>query len=394
MYPNLKPMRKKLNYLEGLRGVAALIVVFHHLGYTFSVKFAYQLLDFLKVHTHSSTISYLVHYLVSFMLDGKLAVYIFWFMSGYVISIKLFTTNNDNYLVGGFVKRYFRLAFPALGSVLFAFILFYFGMMYNNELAEVFGKGYKNGWLGSFYDFTPNFLLAIKSGLWDTFFAFNRTSSYNEVLWTMNPELYGSIFCFFLYAIIRNNKYRHGIYLVITLGSFLLGNYWVTSFLLGFLLCDVEYNSSYTPKFLANALSTLFQYKYLNLALFMGLILVGGMPNYYGYFDLIISSLIVIIIMKTQVLQTFFEHKVIVYLGKISFSLYLVHLPIICSFTCFLYLKLPMSHLPKVLIVSAMTIIVSIIVAHFFTNHIDGNGVRLSNRFAQFVLDKQNEKTM
>ena len=103
----------------------------------------------LGAHIFTPFISYVLH----FLTDGEIAVYIFWLMSAYVISINLFRKNTRNYIKSVIAKRYFRLVIPVLGSVLFAYSILTFGGMHNQLLGVASG----NEWLGRFYMFEPNF---------------------------------------------------------------------------------------------------------------------------------------------------------------------------------------------------------------------------------------------
>lgn len=364
-----------------------MMVFFCHLRNTFALSFNGHVLIQLKEITHSYFISHLLHSFLNFAFDGKLAVSIFWFMSAYVISIKLFSSETNKYLFKSFSKRYFRLMIPTLGSILFAYILLISSAMHNIQLAQVLGPSYQNGWLGSFYPFEPHLSDAIRTGLWDTFFDYGWRTTYNASLWSMHPELYGSVFCFFLFGVTGKYRLRHYFYFILICGSFLLKSYWMVSFLLGFSLCDLDYSPANRFR---DSLNQLFSNKYLNLLFFISLIIMGGKPNYFGFLDVIISSLLVFLVTRTSILQSILASRFLVWLGKISFSFYLIHLPILCSFTCYLYLHLDMPYPVKAVTLLSSTLSLTLFLAHFFNKYIDRNGIILSNRFAAW-LTKQDD---
>ncbi|MEM7298006.1 MAG: acyltransferase family protein [Bacteroidota bacterium] len=231
--------RGKLLYLEGVRGIAALIVVLSHFQFTFSPTFPDHLLILLKEQLNLPLVPHGIHAFVIVFLDGNLAVFIFWFMSAYVISIRLFTEGNQDYLYKSITKRYFRLMIPALGSIFLAYSLLSLGLMFNQELA-IEGGLEINKWLNNLYNFDPSLFMSLKSGIWDAFFDYNELSSYNAALWTMYPELMGSLFVFGLFAAVGNRRKRDLIYLAIFLIVVFLKTYWLASFVLGYWYSDVN----------------------------------------------------------------------------------------------------------------------------------------------------------
>lgn len=374
--------KNKLIYLEGLRGVAVMLVLFCHLRNTFAISFTDELLEQLKQGTHSYLLAHTLHSFVNILFDGNLAVNIFWFMSAYVISVKLFIRNDRKYLFQSISKRYLRLMIPALSSILLAFFLLQSGLLYNSRLAEQLGPDYQHGWLGSFYQFSPDFFKALKCGIWDTFFQYNEATSYNSSLWTMQPELYGSLFCFLLFGILGLNKHRFVLYVLAIGASLALKYYALTSFLLGFALCDIDHTK---PPRISRVVDVLTGNRYLNTFALLCLLILGGKPNFFDIADLFIGAAIVVVVMRTTYLRSFLQGRLFVWLGKLSFSIYLLHLPVICSLSCYLYLTLPMDHSLKVAVICVITIAVTLALSALFTRYIDKNGVKLSDRFARWV---------
>ncbi|HLA06827.1 MAG TPA: acyltransferase family protein [Anaerolineales bacterium] len=202
----------KLLSLEGLRGIAALIVIFDHLHLAFFVEYDEIIAAFLDSRFPSLP-SKALQYFVTGLHDGNFAVWVFWVMSAFVLSKKYFQSvklksaeEGSDYLTRSTIKRYPRLLIPILASVLFAFVLLSSNRMTNNDLALQLGEHTSTGWLPSFYDFEPSLSRAIKSAAWDAFFDFNRDVTYNTVLWTMEPEFFGSLFLFSLLSLLGNKK--------------------------------------------------------------------------------------------------------------------------------------------------------------------------------------------
>ena len=241
---------QKMLTLEGIRGIAALVVIFDHLHLIFFVELDALVRDYLDLH-----VPYLVskagQYLITGFHDGNFAVWVFWVMSAFVLSRKYFqliklnlTEESAEYLTKSVLKRYPRLFVPVLASVIFAYLLLAGGAMTNNQLYLSLGTHTSNGWLPTFYDFDPSLPQAIKSAVWDTFFDFNRDVSYNTVLWTMEPEFFGSIFLFGFLSLLGNKKIRWGAYPVIFAVLFFRETHWLNAFVIGIALCDLYVNST------------------------------------------------------------------------------------------------------------------------------------------------------
>lgn len=386
---------QKVKQLDGLRGIAALIVLFGHLIQTCFITYRLKLYTIifklnLPIILKLSAIS-----TINLFTESWLAIWIFWVLSAYVISIKLFKGNStQKTIIESFSKRYFRLYFPVLASVMIAFIILAFNGMYNHELANMLGTHYDGGWLDSLYNFDASFTKALSSATYNSFFEYDPNSSYNAVLWTIAAELIGSYMLFALFALIRKNKVRYIFYILLTIVLILLNYIWLLGFLLGYILCDFDYSESkhkiiislkaienkilQTP-FLVFALSIVF-IAFGKLAL----VLIHFPANYHF---LILSCFVVYITLRNKYFIKIFSSRIALFFGKISFSLYLIQLPIIASFTS--YMILANNNLQGKLTASALTIILVIVIAYFFNKYVDEKSVIISNRIGKYFSKNQ-----
>ncbi len=376
----------KLNYLEGVRGLAAFIVLITHLKIILSIDLKIETLQYFISISHSTVVGKMLNSFVEIIFDGKLAVQVFWFMSGYVISIKLFSAAGNDYLLRAIIKRYFRLAIPALGSVLLVYGLLKFGLMYNTALDDNLGEKYK-GW-STVYDIQPNFFNALRSGLWDSFFNFKHKGSYNPILWTMSPELYGSFFCFLLFAVFKIRPGRYFLYISLAIAALLFEYYWLVTFLLGFLLCDIDHTENGLKKIVKWTGLHIFSKWYFVTGILLALVFINGFGQnlYSAYVTIFVSATGIFTVMQSAALRHLFQHRILVWLGKISFSLYLIHLPIICSLSCYLLLNLGFGYFYNGLISVVISMIFILFASAQFTKWVDGPAVIFSNWFAKFVL--------
>lgn len=376
-------------YLEGLRGVAACIVLLAHLKNSFWNDGDVKLISFLRERIPFEIVVRILHALFSFFIDGDLAVYIFWFMSGYVISIKLFGPNPKPYLIAAVSKRYFRLVIPVFGSVMIAYLLMVTGAMHNVALARVQGEAYVTGWLGNQVNFDPDLFTAIRSGIWDTFFDFRWFPNYNSALWTMNFELFGSLFCFFIFGIYGIHPKRYYAYGVLFGILFFMKSFWLCSFLAGFLLCDIDHIESPFLPMLSFFERRILSRGWLAAGAFILLLILGGLENYKGFSNVFVGGLLVFVVMRSRVLRLFFEVRPVLWLGRISFSLYLLHIPVLCSLGSYLYLIMDATHNVKAIVASVVTFMVTALVSWGYTLSVDDFSIRASGWIGNIFSDSK-----
>ena len=112
--------------------------------------------------------------------------------------------------------------------------------MHNAAYSKTLGDSAQSVWLASFYAFPANAIEALKSAVWHSFFTYGCT--YNDVLWTMKKELYGSIFLFAFLGVLGHRRSRFIAYPVIIVLNFELDLYWLNAFVAGIVLCDLYVN--------------------------------------------------------------------------------------------------------------------------------------------------------
>src|SRR5580698_1668506 len=128
-----QPAEKRLTFLDGIRGWGAVIVLLHH------IKFSGM-----SVFGSSAWFS--------FITDGHFAVYVFYVLSGFALTIK-FVEKPEAYSVAQAVAaRYFRLVIPIFVTSFIAYMLFVCGLFFHHEAAQQTGSG----WLDANFAFAPS----------------------------------------------------------------------------------------------------------------------------------------------------------------------------------------------------------------------------------------------
>ena len=321
--------RGKLYQLEGLRGFAAFVVLLHHLRLTFFVEAA---------QTESARYGEVFGRIIEALFDGNFAVWLFWVMSAFVLSIRFHASKDDSasysLMTDATIRRYPRLFLPVIVSVFFAWALLSSGLMTNVRLASLLGPQYDE-WLGSFYLFEPNAITAFESGAWQTFFAYDESSSYNCVLWTMEIELYGSFFLFAFLALMGKHPARYLVYATTLVVLFRLSRHWLNAFVMGTMICDAYVNRDAIRKKLPpqidKVLYWLMHNPWVALMMLPPMLYLIGLPNIHGVLHLLLASVVTAYVVMGSPAKNLFACKTAVFLGKISFGFYLAHLPIICA---------------------------------------------------------------
>lgn len=360
----------KIVYLDGLRGLAALIVVVSH----FFQVFAPSVFEGREEIEHFAFEGIAARTPFNLLFNGNFSVCLFFVLSGYVLSYRFFGTGDRFIVYSSAIRRYFRLAVPALASVFLAYLILVLDLgAYDNI------RGMTLSSMPDPFAADANLLVMLKESLFHTFFTYG--SQYNPVLWTMTYELFGSFMIFVFLIVCGRHRIRYAVYAILIclfIDSYYLG------FVLGMLISDVK-NSG------RDRLAFIYQ-SWIRLLLLCAGIYLGSYPyvapqgtiysilqrgasnfDFFVFYHVIGSFLILTVLLHSSRMQSIFSHRFFAYLGKISFSLYLVHFTIICSFGSYVFLHLSpfLNYGPRVLLTTILTFAVIAAVAHWFYRLVD-----------------------
>jgi peptidoglycan/LPS O-acetylase OafA/YrhL len=381
-------MTEKINYLDGLRGIAAINVMIMHFFIILIPAIIYS--DRMPSHLGNLERIFSITPL-GLIGAGNFSVCIFFVLSGYVLTQKYFRTKDKKIIISGAVRRYIRLFVPVLAATVLSFSLASIGA-FHYYIETVMISGNNN--YDSYWTFTPDIVDAIKQAVWGSFFTGSDT--YNPVLWTMTVEFYGSMLVFALALLFGVQRKRWTFYLAAAVFFF---NSYYFAFIIGMGLADI-FNSKTSVFKTDNKMI-------LSVILFSGLFLgsypVGTVTNdsLYGFlnnglfdipkltYHILGAVMIMYVLLNSQWLQKVFSSPVPVFLGKISYSLYLIHFLIISSFTCALFLVLYpiLPYWIAVLISCFLSMLLIIPLSYLFYKYIDMVGVGLSKVFYNRAVD-------
>jgi peptidoglycan/LPS O-acetylase OafA/YrhL len=339
---------QKLIPLEAMRGLAAIIVLIHHV----LLGFAPYISGLLPQARNANSF---VGEWYFFLFNGTSSVTFFFTLSGFVLCWSYFNSGDKSNLLKAFFKRWPRLAGLVLITTLSSHLIFKLGLYYY-EPASLISKSTwllnfgcpapycTNGWA---IRFEPSFIDAFTQGL-TTFFT--GSFSYNTNLWTMKLEFIGSIAVFLIAAFIS---------LILSF------NYLITASII-FLIWALSVNPYLVP-FIAGIFLSAILAKYKTRVGFysaLSLMIIGVYllsylipekdfawvaliqypsliaDNIRIIINTIASVLIIFSIMTNDFIFNKLNGKLFSFLGKLSFPLYLVHTLVICSISSFSFITM------------------------------------------------------
>jgi len=236
--PSYFNKRHSFDYLDGLRGIASLSVVFCHL----LLWFYPAVITGLIVNAHNKHELALYRLPVNIFWNGNFAVCIFFVLSGFVLSYKFLATKDPDVLTSSAFRRYPRLMIPAFGSVMIGYACIRLHLFWNTQQA-VLNK--TPGSVLGFWSQTGGFLSALWQGLLGIFTEqLTFAQHFNGVLWTMYFEFIGSFIVFGTLALFRSVNTRKFAYILLAV---VFAKTYFLGFVLGMVLADLH-NSSYKMK--------------------------------------------------------------------------------------------------------------------------------------------------
>lgn len=372
----------KILYLNGLRGFAAIMVFFDHFRGMF--------------------IPNISGYFVNFFCDSSFAVMIFFVLSGFVLSNSFFEEKISESFMFSSIRRYFRLEFPIIFSLIIVYLLSNLSLFYNQQIPRLTDTG----WFVTGFSGIPTILEVLFSSFIGVIFL--GDFHLNPVLWTMRIEFFGSILIFAILFIFKNKrfgeiKYR---FLIYAFAFIFIPVSLFAAFIIGMIICDIK-NSQIISNHKSN-----FNLLYSLIGIFIGSFLItflgiNGFIDYpllttkflvyqrnllffmwinsvFWFLRLIGASLVVFAFTNTNVLQYIFSKPIPIFLGKISFSLYILNYIMLCSLSSYLFLIFSNNFSNNIsgLFVLVVTLPVTIVIANYVTEYIDIPGIKASKRIS------------
>lgn len=400
----------RITYFDGLRGIAALVVLNEHFLKVFAPS-AYR--DESQWPLSSSLIDWLTFPPFNLFLNGAPAVMLFFVISGWVLARYIAAEPSVN-LLSETVKRYARLMLPCLASLL---LLYFITLVSDFGATSVISESGSNE--RAFLSFGANLIDVIKQGAVGVLIFENH--DLNPALWTLSSELYGSIFIFIMFWVFQQcAKARTDIsaqqmqylkllvfgalafsfsYLVTLSYSLQMDLYLTYGMLLGMFLNELTNNGSVSD-FLKRHI------KYWGIpTLCASFILLGystrgyhqnpyfqislwelGMIHEYLY-NAVGGGLLLLCIYYMPKIQSFLSSPIMIWLGKRSFSLYLTHYLVLMTVGTLLGSYSYFFNSSINLAVTGFVTIIGVFgLAELFNKAVDMHSIKLSRVLKQRIL--------
>ncbi|MCM7560025.1 acyltransferase family protein [Enterobacter roggenkampii] len=373
-----------LGYLDGLRGILCILVLIEH-----CINFYKPDIRFTELEGITGLVRRLIISTpLNIMYNGDVAVYIFFALSGFVLSLSFNRSKNHDVILSGVIKRYPRIMLPVAGSMVLMYVVMLFIDTY---VGQAFGLQLFNVVEQVFYKIP-----------------FTHSILTNYPLWSMSYELYGSLLVFSLLAIFGRSKHRIlfysmvMVYFMVSLNQahqdiFEYSTYYAL-FVFGMIMSDITNGGAFKIN------------PYIRLAMFsIGLYLATiplpreniaqyiGAYTYLKVFDgfsymqvsitigVIGSMILFASIIDSNVAMKFLSTNVVRFLGNISFPLYLNHAIVIYVISYVLHKKYEQIGIVEFIIATCLTILISVPIAYLFEKFIDAPSIRASNKLSKLI---------
>lgn len=364
---------------DGLRGIAALAVFFEHFLLIFYPGGFQHFFPWVAAPgAHSGWAEKVLQWpFVSALISGGLAVCIFFVLSGYVLTKQYTKSANIDALRSLAGRRYLRLGIPVFASVMLSYGLFCLLPYQVNAVAEIT----KSAWLTSqSIQGQPGLLDALKDGVYGAIFL--GRVGLNSPLWTIRIEFIGSMLIFAYSALAWTG--RRGL---ISAATYLALIYFYAPqewpYYLAFLLGSYLGNAKIRLNGWASAGSVLAALYLASLdgsPMFAWLHKLPFEPGILASLCYVLAGGLIVLVARYGTFGRIFTARPIQFLGRISYPLYLVHVPIIMTMGCGVFLSVQAGTMRSLAVAVTLvaTLAMVILVAWIFERYVDQPAIRLS----------------
>ena len=330
-------LMKRINALEGLRGVACFGIMLSH--------FAGAFYDWENMWFWGTPLQIL--------FSAEAFLRIFFTLSGLVVGYKYFQKKNWDNIPLDMVNRYIRLIPMAFLTTFITYLVMKGNLLYNQEAAVLSGS---TDFLGTYNTFSPGIIDCLKNAFIETFG--ESGNAYVGPYWTMPYELFGVIMVLGFIAAFKENRLRYIIYAV----SILFVKSYYAYFVIGMMISDL-----YSKDKVRCALS---HNQYANTVLLVVIFFVMGMLDnntdswlWRIVFNILITAFLLLLITNKPADQIL-GNRIGRFFGRISFGVYSFHWLVIMSLSSYMYIRIADHSLFSMILNFAVMLVVTVLVSY------------------------------
>lgn len=284
-------LTERLDFLDGLRGWAAMLVTVLHIFY--------QVLPPPDIYRLSLE--------TWWPFTGKFSVAIFFLVSGFSLSLAFIRSGDRTVLYRMLAGRYLRLAIPVLAACAV--------MSFFMNTGAILAPSERPPELAGYFAFDPTLSHLLRFGLFDVFFDYTFSNSYAPPLWTISYELLGSVLVVSLLLIVGHPLRHIALYGVIGAVCFAFQP-WYFLFMAGVFLAGVH--KAWSPHMTSRA----------GALLMIAGAFLSGVSGEQSHVLVLAATLFFVGAIHTTYAVAFLSTRFGRWLGEISFPIYLLHVPV------------------------------------------------------------------
>lgn len=390
---------KRLLWIDGLRGLACLAIFFHHFAGCF-----YPVLLYGSEQDGAGPLGIaLAQSPLAVLVNGNFWVCVFFVMAGFVAAWGRFGDKRPGealyrQLPRQLLHRYLRLTPPVFVVSALVLLMLRLGLMTNLAFAERYGLYWASNWYADNIYTLPSLFKESLVKL-----CFVGSDKFVGVLWSVCYLFYGNCLAALLADL--GKKRAKLLYLLCSLlfvTGLLSGLRWAmyACFPLGVLLAKLVRDGRFPSRPISGALLIL-----------LGLLL-GAAPTFfipdnayrllsspilltegYAFWHILGAGMLVTGSCLSPGLQRLLSRRAPQWMGKISFSLYLVHMPVLFSLGTGLFLLLDRPGLDSYPLLTALTLLGTLpavlLLSTLFRRFVELPCTRLANRFEAWVFQSK-----
>lgn len=402
----LKENGAKIEFLDSIRGLMAINVILCHFVIFYYPETFYE--EFAK--TDGGFLSWFYYTPLSVLVNGNIAVQYFFVLTGFLVGKTIFTKHlTGRMLCKRCVNRYFRLIPVIFGATFVTLIAILLNLHHHHQIAEILPY---TDLVNDYWDFEPTVINFLNNVFLKPFI---KGSDYVGPFWTIPYEFFGYIFLMIICFVSKESKWRRVIYIACAafFHIFFDNNYIIM--LLGVVVADLYYNNSADTTVFSGFYSKIIKKKWvIALCGLIGTFFAVCPMNFtttHAFLKYIPMAgpgvirgtgmaLVVYAVLYTPAIQKILSNRVFKGLGKISFSVYAFHWPIMLTLQTWLFdlFYSKMSYDAAAVLAFVITLPMIYLFSYFAWRILEYNKnydvTKYLDRFSDFIekkITKQNE---